>query len=328
MPGLGGFVAHYRPAFLNPAQHSFSPPSRRVAFNASLKTGDGLLTCHIASRLSINYSEATEWIRTEVDRIFERLNTGETVLLDKIGSFHLDSGKRIQFEPLAGENFLDSAFGLTGLHSPAIRRDEKSPLLKKVKSGAGPKKKQVWRLIELIPAAAILAILLFNPRAIDTLNTGLAELLPVHELVNTDAGTGESKPSSISPESISVTEEFPEYVQPIQESMDSDAAIADVDSTHVDTTIPVVSPANSESESKNSSGSTFHIIGGCFKIEANAARLVEEAEAMGYNASILGQNENGLFVVSIFSNADMQTVQDTLLDIRNGFEQDAWIMVK
>ena len=53
IPGFGGFVANQKPSFLNPAHHIFSPPSKRIAFNSSLRIGDGLLANHISKTLNL-----------------------------------------------------------------------------------------------------------------------------------------------------------------------------------------------------------------------------------------------------------------------------------
>ena len=170
IPGLGGFVANTRSAFLNPAQHTFTPPSRRVAFNASLRTNDGLLAHHVSRRQGISYGEALAEVKVWVDDLVARLHAGEQVWLDKIGSLVFDAENRIQFEPDLTENYLTDSFGLVSIHSPAIRRDEQPAKVKKLIPVKEKKKRQGWKLLELIPAAAVLAILAFNPNVIKVAN--------------------------------------------------------------------------------------------------------------------------------------------------------------
>ncbi|MBL0098388.1 MAG: hypothetical protein IPP46_19250 [Bacteroidetes bacterium] len=70
-----GFVANTRSAFLNPAQHTFSPPSRKLAFNASLRTNDGLLAHHLSKRSGITYGEALteiKYLRTSSAQVIIR----------------------------------------------------------------------------------------------------------------------------------------------------------------------------------------------------------------------------------------------------------------
>jgi len=181
VPGLGGFITNSRPAALNPAQHTFSPPCKRVAFNAGLKNNDGILGNHLAREYGIAYGEAMVEINSYVENIFHQLQVGDQVIVEKVGTLEYDRGKRIQFEPDVTENFLIDSFGLSSIHSPAIRREDAGEKRRLPVSLPG---KEIhispWRLVELIPVAAMLALLFFNPNVIPALNTALADLLPVH----------------------------------------------------------------------------------------------------------------------------------------------------
>lgn len=336
VPDLGGFVAQYRSAFLHPSQHTFLPPSRRVAFNASLRTGDGLLAFHVASKLGLNYSQATEWIKEQVNGMWEKMMAGEKVILDDIGSFTLDNGKRIQFEPDSNGNFLDQSFGLTSLHSPAIRREEKPANIKRLKGETVKQTLKAWRLLELVPAAAVLALLLLNPRVISTLNTGLAQLLPVAQLSNTitlDTTSEHRQPAAQEEVSEATSvESTVGHGTELEMAVDSlvpekTAHLAEIESTRVEVTLPVVSKTV-DSDFSSAQPHDFHVVGGCFRIEENAQKLVEEAQLLGYSARIIGQNKQGLYMVSLYSSQQFGEVKDFLYEVRTGFEKDAWVLVK
>ena len=336
VPDLGGFVAQYRSAFLHPSQHTFLPPSRRVAFNASLRTGDGLLAFHVASRLGLNYSEATEWIKEQVNGMWEKMMAGEKVILDDIGTFALDTGKRIQFEPDPNGNFLELSFGLSSLHSPAIRREEKPANVKRLKNESGKRNFKIWRLLELVPAAAVLALLLLNPRVISTLNTGLAELLPVVQWSNPSfQGPSPEKQAAlveeVVPEESPVESTFGQEMEtgaPVDSVVPENSAhLAEIESTRVEVSLPVVSNAV-VSDPSAVQAHDFHVVGGCFRVEENAQKLVEEAQLLGYSARIIGQNNQGLYMVSLYSSHQFSDVQDFLYEVRTGFEKNAWVLVK
>ncbi len=335
MPGLGGFVANTRSAFLNPAQHTFTPPSRKLVFNSSLRTNDGLLAQHLSTRCGITYGEAIAEIKLFVDDLFHRLSSGEQVWMDKIGSLTFDKENRIQFEPDVTENYLTDSFGLVTIHSPAIRREE----TRKIKVADATKKQkksgQVWRLFELIPAAAVLAILLFNPNVINKLNTGLAEIIPVHGLFFDKSSSSpempvreELPPSEVPPATPAGDEtslsDIPQDTLLIQEE---EISLAPADSTKVEPQ-PVEVAAPAKTGDVADASATFHIIGGCFRIEENANKLVEEANLLGFEARVIGTNEKGLHVVSLFSSHDMNKVQEQLGEIKNSFEKGAWVLVK
>ncbi len=150
IPGLGGFVANSKSAFLNPAQHTFSPPSRKIAFNAGLRTNDGLLAHYISGKRGISYGEALTEIKLYVEELFNRLSAGEQIWIEKIGSLTFDKENRIQFEPDTTENYLTDSFGLVTIHSPAIRREEKAKVIKP-EFRKEKKSRQGWRLLACSP---------------------------------------------------------------------------------------------------------------------------------------------------------------------------------
>ena len=55
---------------------------------------------------------------------------------------------------------------------------------------------------------------------------------------------------------------------------------------------------------------------------------MEVADLLGFKAELLGVNDKGLHVVSLFSSSNMGDVQQQLAEIRTNFEKGAWVMVK
>ena len=183
IPGLGGFVSNTRSTFLNPSQHTFTPPSKKVAFNSSLRTNDGLLAHYISQEENITYHEANEVISDYVDNVFRKLALGEQISIEEVGTLSMDMEKHLQFEPETNSNFLLSSFGMTTLHSPAIKREEVPMEVvqgdKQKATIPGKRKTKFWKIIELVPAAAVLAIMIFNPRVVHTLNNNLGNIISV-----------------------------------------------------------------------------------------------------------------------------------------------------
>jgi nucleoid DNA-binding protein/cell division septation protein DedD len=183
IPGLGGFVSNTRSTFLNPSQHTFTPPSKKVAFNSSLRTNDGLLAHYISQEENITYHEANEVISDYVDNVFRKLALGEQISIDEVGTLSMDMEKHLQFEPETNSNFLLSSFGMTTLHSPAIKREEVPMEVvqgdKQKVTTPGKRKTKLWKIIELVPAAAVLAIMIFNPRVVHKLNNNLGNIISV-----------------------------------------------------------------------------------------------------------------------------------------------------
>lgn len=335
IPGLGGFVANTRSAFLNPSQHTFTPPSRRIAFNASLRTNDGLLANYVSRRSGANYAEALNAIRLYTEEVLAKLGQGDQVWIDSIGVLTFDAENRIQFEPDQTVNYRTDAFGLVSIHSPAIRRDNAGSKVRKMSTAQKEKSsRQLWRLVELVPVAAILAIMLFNPNIIKRVNSGLAEIIPLKEIYR----GAEINYSGIKEDN---TIEFPvedntslsDHVLPpaVQdESVDSVSKtmsaneIAVVDSTAVEE----VKPMPVAKEIPGNGSGMLHIVGGCFQSEENARKLVEEADLLGFPASIIGKNDKGMFVVSLYSGNDRREVEKQLNEIKLSFVKSAWVLSK
>lgn len=329
IPGLGGFVANSRSAFLNPAQHTFNPPVRRIAFNASLRTNDGLLANYISRREGITYGDAITKIKYFVEDVISRMQAKEIVQFEKIGAMNFDAESRIQFEPDATENYSLDAFGLTPIHSPAIRREAPAKV-KKMKVVGEKKSWQAWRLLELIPAAAVFALLVFNPKVIQTLNTGLAQILPLHEIYHgPEVNYSGVKETQAAPFEVTTQVEektLPAVVDSTTETtLVQEAEVSPVDSTHV---APVVKEVEAVVEKKENSTQSFYVVGGCFRMEENAKHLVEEADLLGYEASIIGQNDQGLYIVSLYASNDLSKVHQELSTIKVEFEKNAWVLVK
>jgi CCDC81-like prokaryotic HU domain 1/CCDC81-like prokaryotic HU domain 2/SPOR domain len=248
IPGLGGFVANTRSAFLNPAQHTFSPPTKKIAFNASLRVNDGLLAHYVSRNGGVSYQEAVNAIQLYVDDVFRLLALGEKIEIQQVGSISLDLEQHIQFEPDASTNFLMDSFGLTTVHSPAIKREAitTSPLKKVSKkenhqSEVAPKKRQGWRLLELVPAAAVLAILIFNPNVIQKLNTNLGSVIPFD--------ISSSAPEHVNPAKKATNYSY--FVEKDTATVDSTTAIDTVttSSVPVQEETPTVSSSSSSSAS-------------------------------------------------------------------------------
>jgi len=358
VPGLGGFLTNTRSASLNPAQHTFSPPSKRVAFNAGLKNNDGLLGNQLSVIYGVSFGEAMTEINAFVEDTLQKLHAGNRVWLEKIGSLELDRGKRLQFEPDMAENFLIGAFGLGSIHSPAIRREEAATKRNREVSLPKERKIRLWRFVELIPVAAVLTILFFNPKVIPALNDGLAQLLPVQLIMpsSSTGGTSENadpemdksqRPAGVDENVIIDTvEQIPADTSALES--ESPVVISapreSFSDAHSDASAGIDAPVNAlngnavnntpeirttESAGSQSEAHTYHVVGGCFRIEENAEQFLLEAQQSGYSASNLGRKFNGLYVVSLFaSDKRSEAVKEQQEVKSSGFVPGAWILEK
>jgi len=373
-------VANTRSAFLNPAQHTFSPPTKKIAFNASLRVNDGLLAHYVSRNAGVSYQEAVNAIQLYVDDVFRLLAIGEKIEIQNVGSISLDLEQHIQFEPDAATNFLMDSFGLTTVHSPAIKRESvaTSPLKKVSKkvdhqTESAPKKRQGWRLLELVPAAAVLAILIFNPNVIQKLNTNLGSVIPFeisssapehvsnHKdatnfsyFVEKDTATADTTTSTDTTATVPVQEEvttpaatnsltaelnqqlIDAKAKLMQQAFDKevDAAANDILASEKNSksTVEAVHTATDAhekaaivKESTTPTSNKYNVIGGCFSVEENANKYVAEANAKGLNASVIGKNAKGMWMVSLFSGNSQGEAQSKLEAIKSSFQSSAWL---
>jgi hypothetical protein len=121
VPNFGGFVTNAISAKVNHFSHTFHPPTKQITFNSHLKNNDGLLANYIASSENISFEKANEKIAGTVKNWKIQLHT-ESVCIDLIGSFSLNSEQQITFEPTTVSNYLTETFGMAAVSSPAIKR--------------------------------------------------------------------------------------------------------------------------------------------------------------------------------------------------------------
>src|SRR5512137_1108287 len=99
IPGFGGFIGNYTPARIDKKSGTFFPPVKQISFNRNLNHNDGLLIGKISGASEMNYGDARNLVEEFVNDIRRRLDKGEKVVFDHIGSFSNNQENNIQFEP-------------------------------------------------------------------------------------------------------------------------------------------------------------------------------------------------------------------------------------
>lgn len=112
VPGLGGFVANYKPSHSIPERNLFIPPSKEIGFNRSLSHSDGLLIDFITRREGVSYADATIKVNRFVMDLHQHVSAGELFEMGDVGLLRKDAIGNMQFTPKEGSSFLPEAFGL------------------------------------------------------------------------------------------------------------------------------------------------------------------------------------------------------------------------
>lgn len=327
VPRFGGFLAHYRPARLDEAHRLVHPPARELSFNRHLVRNDGLLADQLARRTGAGFDEASGRIAQEVGGWHERIALDRRLELPRIGTFFLDAEGNLQFDPDRRVNYLRDAYGLrpvaavpaprkqTTTAAAAVRQlpraeavpdDGRRPLIWAAAAAAG--------LVFLLGAGYLVRHTWDTPQ--------LSGLLPWSgepaRYVKRDAVPSiDLDPDTVFhvpvPEGTGVVP-LPllgEGHEPVPVDL-GEARVAAVDSTHV----AVQAPPDAR----------YHVIGGCFSIEANADRFIADMARRGFPARVIDVHR-GLYRVAVASYADRSAAVEAVSALNQGAVEGAWLLV-
>ncbi|OFY86284.1 MAG: hypothetical protein A3F72_10785 [Bacteroidetes bacterium RIFCSPLOWO2_12_FULL_35_15] len=323
VPELGGFVANYTCAKIHSSQHSFIPPSKNIVFNKNLKNNDGLLANQISSAESINYSSALQHISAFVNDSNLLLKKGGKVKIADVGTLFLDVEKNVQFEADT-TNFLIDAFGLSQFQSPAIKRDNIGKRIEKEfkDRGAVPAEKRkinIKRYVALALVAPLIFGIIWIPLKTDLLkNINYSNLNPFasKEIAKPEIKI-EAKKSNA--KTILINSSDTSAIKPIiTQSLPVTANLVE----------PVIADTTSVAKQiSNNVDLKFHLVTGCFQIQENAEKFVIDLQSQHISASIIGQNDRGLYVVSCGDYASRKEANSELINLRK-LQPYAWLFKK
>lgn len=98
VPSLGAFVVQRTQAEASSDGTQMLPPSRTVAFNASLNHDDALLVGSVARREGVSYEAAQQMVQNQVEMLSQRLDMDSVVEFNRIGKLYKQA-EAIVFEP-------------------------------------------------------------------------------------------------------------------------------------------------------------------------------------------------------------------------------------
>ena len=332
IPGFGGFVSDYNPSSVHPVQHTFTPPSKKIAFNRKLQNDDGLLANYISEKENITFENARRAIEEQVYQLYLILNEKNTLFLPSIGEFFFDVEKNLQFRENKKINFLLDSFGLDSVQSPAIKREGFSQTLNRQlserqvgKSGIGKlsKRKKVFLKVSLI-AVPLIVIMVWISLFTGVINKvgqfNYSSLIPFSCKKTTEKSVSiYKKPVSVSM-SISSKQVT---VHPNDEKVKAEVILPEA--PMVEEVVETKPIEKTKVETITSSTRNFYIVGGAFGILANAESFVNKLKADGFKPEIIGKNEKGLYLVSYQGFESKKSASIQLKEIKSGYDSSAWI---
>jgi hypothetical protein len=312
VPGFGGFIENYAPARIDKATGTFYPPVKQISFNRNLSHNDGLLIKQISTSLGVNYGDAREIVAEFTADIRKKLEKGENVIFDRIGTFNVNHEGNIEFEPDRSVNYyLDSyslePFQYNPLEAYDVRKRISGHTMKEPVKHV-TLRKYLWRAAVIIPVAALIIAVslktqLFKP-GIET--TSMNPLVSAEFENNRNAVDNEAVTESV--------KNIEETAIPVA---DSNAAV--IVSENV-SEVPVA-PATTVTMT-----GAYYIITGSFHSEENANKQVVLLQAEGFNPEVVLAG-NGFYRVCALACPDLGTAvskKDSILDKFPG----AWVSRK
>ncbi|MEI7831148.1 MAG: hypothetical protein WCI31_15320 [Prolixibacteraceae bacterium] len=310
VPDLGGFIANLQSSGYDPQDDKFSPPSKEIIFSGKLKKNDGLLVNYVSEKEGVGYLEARKIVSEFVAECLFKLESGERIVFDKIGTLKLDENDHPIFEAERGFTLRIDAFGLDSFHFPQLVNKYSQPTKPIFRDKDPQPQKRLSPVVKyILVGLPILALLYFIPlnKILKQDKNGIQPISNTASLSVIDTPVPLSSNVSVEPSSV-----------PVESKSENNIETKEVKETTVSAEpvqLAVPSPANkmaSESGTSHSENSSvlltssqhsngkFHVVGGCFKIKENADKQAIWLIKKGYPAevSVMG---GGFFRVSVES---------------------------
>lgn len=288
VPGFGGFIGNYTPARIDKGTSTFYPPVKQISFNRNLNNNDGLLIGRISEHAKINYGDSRTLVEEFVSSLKRKLEKGEKVVFEKIGTFSTNHEGTIQFEPDTTVNYHLYSWGLEPFtFSPLEAYDVRSRITRhidKAPAGNPAMRKILWRAAVILPVVALVAAV----------------------SLKTDLFKSKVETSNLNPLASAEFENNKAAVDP---------AVKEQTPVKEETT-PTVTP------SQDVNG-TFYIITGSFRSKENAELQAGMLQKEGYNPEII-EASNGFYRVSAVKCPDISCAVDRKASLEKQFP-GSWV---
>lgn len=276
VPGFGGFIGNYTPARIDKVTSTFYPPVRQISFNRNLNHNDGLLVGRISGHAKLNYGDSRNLVEEFVDGLRKKLDKGEKVVFDHIGSFINNQEGNVQFEPDRDVNYNLGSYGLESFQfSPLESYDIRKRITKHIDMDPAKRassRKVLWRAAAVV--VPLLALILAVP-------------------LKTNLFKSKIESSSLNP---LAKEEFENNKAAVENSIPAVVINSDESS--------ITLPAPEANENQVVPSGNYYIITGSFKLRQNAQLQSDMLSEAGYTPEII-EGPNGFYRVSAMRCTDL-----------------------
>jgi hypothetical protein len=321
IPGFGAFIGNYNPAWIDKKTGTFHPPVKQISFNRNLIHNDGLLVGRIAGSSGMNYGEAKGMVEEFAGDARRKLERGEKILFDHIGSFVNNQEGNLQFEPDRAANYhLDSygmeSFQMMPLEGYNVRTRVIKPLHKDPEREVHIRK-ILWRAAVIVPLLSVLVIIplktdLFRSKVESSSMNPLVSAEFEQNRMAIDRGTEAVKVENQNAGSVGGSEETTG-----NEVIETPAVETRPEAVTVN---PVIAEPVRPAVAKTSG---YYLITGSFQSEDNAVKQVNMLKGEGFSPEIV-LAPNGFYRVCAMVCADLSTAR-TKKDSLSAKFPEAWI---
>lgn len=291
VPGFGGFIGNYTPARIDRSTDTFYPPVKKISFNRNLNHNDGLLVGRISDSEKINYGDARNLVEEFVTGLRKKLEKGEKVVFDNIGSFVNNHEGNIQFEPDSKVNYHLDSYGLEPFQcSPLEGYDVRKRIIRNVEKDPVKKasiRKIMWRAAVIVPLLSLIVV--------GSLRTELfkakVEATTMNPLVTAEF---ENNKKAVDESNSIKSDKVEENVKPSL-----------IGAPAVEVTEPIASGTNA-----------YYVITGSFKSKENADSQVNMLKEEGFSPEIITA-DNGFYRVCALQCNDLKSAdlkKDSIAD--------------
>ena len=327
IPDFGGFITNYQISGYDERTDQFTPPSKEIIFSGKLKRNDGLLVNYISDRDEIGYLEARKMVAEFVTESIFRLENGEHILFDQIGTLRFDQNEHLIFDAEPSKMVRTDSFGLDAFHFPRlVNKYNQAP--KPVFRDKDPEPQR-----HLHPALKY--VMIGIPLVVALYFVPYNKLLDSSKLVHQQTSSTASLPINDTKlinkvEAKNTTEQ--KTVAPSVASNPSNGSTSVQQPGKTTGQLQANTPAQQPEKPINqtvvndSSRSKYHVVGGCFKVRENADKLAEKLIKQGYPAQVSNLGKY-FFRVSVQSfqtkkEADLALAKLTKTEPETGY----WLM--
>ena len=353
VPGLGGFIAHYRSCVYNEDTGEFCPPARTIGFNPQLVMNDGLLVQSYMQAYNTDFPDATRKIEKLVQKQKEDIYRYGHIYLNNVGTLYYNMNGVYEFEPEANGFFTPSLYGLQGFTFPKLS-PENVPQEKPLVEYAMPRTVKAstrrssfhyrrWSKNIVAIAAAILLFFLFSIPVENTYlddaeyaslgSTGLFDAIKNHSMassiitVSPSVQQQEKKQKTVKKQSV---KNNINTLKPVAVKIEKVAAPSAKPAAHVvkDVKQPVEkkTPAANKEPQKATTKADSYIIVASLATNSDAMQVVKQMQQKGYKEAQILESD-GRFRVAINRYTNQTDAYKQIKELKKNADfASAWVL--